>query len=712
MEEGRRMFQIFAARMFEQRVLSAYKEKVAKDRQARLIDELDEEKQREENQKIKKAKAAQKKKEKAAQKKQAQAEEKARKEAEKAAEEADRLAAEQRKVTEQRQRAEEKKRQKEAQKKAEEEARLKKEAEKQRRINEQRAKQEEAERKAKEAKEREKKLKEEQRIKEKEAREQKEREALERKEKQERDKREKEARAARAHKEAQEAKEARDRAKEEKARDEMAAKAAAQASQPAQQPHPSPTITKRAQPPTVLPYHPPSSASFASPKIPVATPVMSKAPTPMRPRTFSHQQDTVHGHPSSTTSNSGSGPSQNPSPHPDSTAHSSPRLIGQHRNENGSMSGTFGSFPFGTQSSSPRSALSSRPSLSTPVQGPPLAMALPPGLTQQHAPPGFQSRMGHESMLPPVFRTPGMMIPPPGINSSIGRMFSPAPMPPGFAHGPVDPFTPGQGFQRHTETQPPLPTHTRQGSAGFDGVPGTPSQPIGRPAPIGAPIGRPINKPQGRTQVENDDDTEQHLGSRALLDDDEPLIPDVNSGSLRTQPPGPRPVPALFGSIPSMEFGSGFGVSNNPWGPPATGGHPFGPPGLSTWPSVPPAFGIGSSAPMAPARPSPSSGQAIRAMLVHGYRELLNAGNTDTEGYLDLQLFRHYVDTQYRELNLQDQGMLELFETEGSHNNGGGNFEVRNIRGKRTVRWSDDDLGSRAGQIGSPIAGPAGLRAN
>ena len=28
MEEGRRMFQIFAARMFEQRVLQAYREKV------------------------------------------------------------------------------------------------------------------------------------------------------------------------------------------------------------------------------------------------------------------------------------------------------------------------------------------------------------------------------------------------------------------------------------------------------------------------------------------------------------------------------------------------------------------------------------------------------------------------------------------------------------------------------------------------------------
>ncbi|KAG9771800.1 hypothetical protein KCU95_g15421, partial [Aureobasidium melanogenum] len=36
MEEGRRMFQIFAARMFEQRVLTAYREKVAAERQQKL----------------------------------------------------------------------------------------------------------------------------------------------------------------------------------------------------------------------------------------------------------------------------------------------------------------------------------------------------------------------------------------------------------------------------------------------------------------------------------------------------------------------------------------------------------------------------------------------------------------------------------------------------------------------------------------------------
>ena len=43
MEEGKRMFSIFAARMFEQRVLQAYREKVAQERQMQLLRELDEE---------------------------------------------------------------------------------------------------------------------------------------------------------------------------------------------------------------------------------------------------------------------------------------------------------------------------------------------------------------------------------------------------------------------------------------------------------------------------------------------------------------------------------------------------------------------------------------------------------------------------------------------------------------------------------------------
>lgn len=64
MEEGRRMFQIFAARMFEQRVLQAYREKVAKQREEQLLLELEQEENDKKNKEERKAKEAQKKKDK------------------------------------------------------------------------------------------------------------------------------------------------------------------------------------------------------------------------------------------------------------------------------------------------------------------------------------------------------------------------------------------------------------------------------------------------------------------------------------------------------------------------------------------------------------------------------------------------------------------------------------------------------------------------
>jgi len=64
MEEGKKMFSIFAARMFEQRVLQAYREKVAQERQLQLLRELDEEDKTTKDREMKKANQNQKKKDK------------------------------------------------------------------------------------------------------------------------------------------------------------------------------------------------------------------------------------------------------------------------------------------------------------------------------------------------------------------------------------------------------------------------------------------------------------------------------------------------------------------------------------------------------------------------------------------------------------------------------------------------------------------------
>ena len=64
MEEGKRMFSIFAARMFEQRVLQAYRGKVAQERQMQLLRELEDEDKLTKEKEAKKQKENMKKKEK------------------------------------------------------------------------------------------------------------------------------------------------------------------------------------------------------------------------------------------------------------------------------------------------------------------------------------------------------------------------------------------------------------------------------------------------------------------------------------------------------------------------------------------------------------------------------------------------------------------------------------------------------------------------
>ncbi|THU90911.1 hypothetical protein K435DRAFT_910114 [Dendrothele bispora CBS 962.96] len=64
MEEGKNIFSIFAARMFEQRVLQAYREKVAQERQMQLLRELEDEEKMSKERVNKKASQNQKKKDK------------------------------------------------------------------------------------------------------------------------------------------------------------------------------------------------------------------------------------------------------------------------------------------------------------------------------------------------------------------------------------------------------------------------------------------------------------------------------------------------------------------------------------------------------------------------------------------------------------------------------------------------------------------------
>ncbi|KZL65596.1 stress response protein nst1 [Colletotrichum incanum] len=684
MEEGRRMFQIFAARMFEQRVLTAYRDMVAKQRQQQLIEELEEENRQDAQRKAKKAKENQKRKDKAALKKQQQAEEKARKEAEKAAEEAARLEEQRRRAEEQRLRAEEKRRKKEEQKRLEEEERLRKEAERQRRLQEQQEKRAEQERKAREAREKAQKLKEEARLREREAREQKEKEMRERKEKQDQAKRDKEAKA-KADREAKADKESSERIKQEE-------KAAQKAATIAAAPIPIPNSGRRpSQHPVPIPTHPSNPASYASPKIPVATPALPKAPTPIRPKHASQPLETSL--PESQASQSGSAASQNPSPHPATPGHTSPAPIGSRKTS------------VATTSSLPHPHSVSPSSIKGPMQPGPFGMPMsmpPPGFGVP--PPGLANRMHDPIFGPPGIPgfgrpPPGMMPGPPGLNGPAGRGFMPHP-PPGFGQPMGDPM--------HNMAPGPA-THSRQASGSFDSASSpAPAHPIGRPAPIG----RPGSVVHGQRNDQPDDFANQHLGSSALLDDTEdPINAAINAARHRNQVPRP-----VFPTIPfAGGMDNGFhNMHNNVWGPSPMGFVP--PPGLGnpTWGS-----------PMIP--PMPSLGQirtggnprsvTVRLMLCRACKELQARDADTSESFVDLTAIKAEVDQLSRTESISEDDLLDLAETEGNAHNGGGTFEIRrdaNGPGKHSVRWVPEfnDMAQphhRAvgapGEIGSPIIG-------
>lgn len=130
MEEGRRMFQIFAARMFEQRVLTAYRERVASERQRKLLEELDDDAKLDEQRKNKKQKDAEKKKNKKQAQKAAKAEAQAAKDKAKAEQEAAAKAAQEASAKEQREKKESQKKEAQEKKKRQDEERKLKEAEK------------------------------------------------------------------------------------------------------------------------------------------------------------------------------------------------------------------------------------------------------------------------------------------------------------------------------------------------------------------------------------------------------------------------------------------------------------------------------------------------------------------------------------------------------------------------------------------------------
>lgn len=676
MEEGRRMFQIFAARMFEQRVLTAYREKVAAERQQKLLEELDEESRLDSQREAKKAREAAKRKEKKRLQKLAKDEEKAKKDAEKAAQEAAARELEEKKLEEQRQRREEQRKKRDAEKKAAEEERLRKEAEKHRKQQEARERQAEQERKQREAKERERLKRDEAKKKEREEREAKERKAKEEKER---------------------------KAREEQARKEKeAALKAEREVRDRAVPH-QPTK----QQPVALPpgLHPPSrGSSIQSPHFQVATPaVPPRVPTPGRNRQASHPGQASHG----------SSPRSQQASTEISRSSASPATVAMPQTPAAGQPAKTQSQPpvlHHPQPSAPRSPLNNHGRGQYPFN-----MNGLPGLGVSGPPMGGQGMMPH--MMPPM---PMYQGPPMGNH----QRFAPNGMqyPPGFPR----PFQPGQqmpfvpqapGQVPHGVNQQPAPkppVHSRQPSNDS----GSQHAPIGRLGPIARPSSTTPDrqKLQGKSSDAEVDNLATQLGSKALLDDsDAPFeTTDSRMNLPPVGPPGSSRLPfANSFSEPKQEH---FGIGNPGWGGFNPGMAPtpgWGPPGSQRpnpgW-SQPPFGTIGSGPQPLPRSHFPRP-IAVRLMLVQACRQLSQLPGANTDSY-------HPVQNVLRQLEalkvpgeppVSKDEMLGICDTEGNSQNGGGSFEVTLDKARGQVIKFVEDVPSQprgsVGEIGSPVLG-------
>ena len=663
MEEGRRMFQIFAARMFEQRVLNAYRQKVAEERQKKLIEELAEDEQLDAQKEAKRAKEAQKKKDKRQKQKQAKDEERAKKEAEKAAEEAAARALEERKAEEQRQRKEEQRKKKEAEKKAAEEERKRKEEDKQRQIRERKHQQAELERKQREQRDKEKQKREEAKAKEREEREAKEKEKKEREAK---------AKADSAIKQ---------RIKQDEASSRPIVTVSKQHS-----PAPMPTLTTQT---SLQRSHTPSA--HASPRLPIATPILPQPPTPGRIRQRSVQD------------------SRNASPklsQPTSSSTASPATSSE-------------------QNHLPVHPHSRKPSNTGPRQ----ALAQPSHFSPINAPPGFSSHPpGLSGPTPPLTN---------GFNSSYASPVSPAShggsihQPPGFhdqnpvasAHwrNPSAPYPPGFNPPRHLATgqQGPISTQGLQGydSSSFNtqvGPPGrfstsneavvasshsrnqstssnqSPRDQTHRPAPIQRPSSVAPSQQRGNRSTSKDvDDLSGQLGSSALLDDTDDAadsaIEDLRRGSVAVG--GPRRQGA-FGSAPGIapigvntRVESGQASAHKMWTTPQT---PFAAPGIPTQPFMPtagfgrPHTGNAFGTTQASSRSGAPRLSRVRALICDACSKLSHFNPMNQGWHLADQVVGEVQSSMPRhEPLVQIMEVLSACDVDGNDLNGGGYFDFR-----------------------------------
>ena len=695
MDEGRRMFQIFAARMFEQRVLGAYREDVSKKKAEQLIAEEEAEKHGDVAREAKKARDAEKKKARKQAKKQERAEKEQKKEADRL--EAERLVkeAEARRQEEQRLKREEQRRKRDAEKKAQDEERRKRDEDRRRQQEELKTKQQERERQAREAKTADKKRKEEGRKRQQEEKEARTVAARERKMEEERGQRER----------------------------EYHAKVEVEASQRIRQEYemhhkPAQVETVRKAPPPAVAL-PPSlkhqksqTGSQASPQAKTTTPAISKTATPQQrqPSTAaSHASNPLDTHVAQFSK-------QSTSPAPSGAGTYQPPSSGLTR-----MSGRLPQHPYPPQIATPH-PMAPPPGMPYPPQTqfagmpPHAANGLLPGVNMPGMHNGFGAGRGMFPMSPQMgipFRPAPQHSPHLAYNMGAGMHGMTAR---GFGHDGPPPSS-AYGASKALNSSAPRPTnsvatsigtHSRQTSSSFETSPADNNnghqapQPISRPAPIQRPDS---TKPERQNRAQSmphhhvDHDDERFLGSSALLGDSEP-----SQDSVERRQTAPHLSTATTSGL------TAFGQHTTPFVRAETG---FSSPlvgGTSGWGGWAGPAGFASSAAHRHGAPRLTMVRRLACEVLGDMTGGIEIGQL-------LQLVNNRRPSQEPYVQMHD--LQSILDTEGDAQNGGGTFDVQSQHSTFMVSWRPNRLSGPSrgnviggssttgglGEIGSPLPG-------
>lgn len=290
-----------------------------------------------------------------------------------------------------------------------------------------------------------------------------------------------------------------------------------------------------------------------------------------------------------------------------------------------------------------------------------------------------------------------------------------------FTQGPGTHFQAQAAMTAATPLAQKQPTksqlHSRQPS-GMADLANQPT-PISRPPQTGASSASTPDKKENRKVYEPEvEQLATQLGSKALLDDSD--IPLSSISSDHTSAPGaPGSGRAPFNNFHEPK-NDAFQPGN--WGAfSPTGGFAappsWGPPGLTPkqgagWPTHHQpgtnAFGIIGGGVHASHRPHASRPVAIRLMVSEACKKLSATPGTSNDGFHPAQFLLRQLELMKppHEPTISLNEMLEICDTEGNAQNGGGNFVLRkdNFQGQSVKFEPGDGSGNKrsVGDIGSP----------